>query len=288
MKQYVSLLIYTSAICIAAFSLLSSTAFAQMKDMNPIKGMNHMVITPPENAPVKQEEEKKYVPAPAQHPAQTETNSPAEESKPLEIKDSLVKPEDLKPWGKLSLAVSQNKRDMATLLYELDHNRGEIPPQGLLLSAQTLARAGDMEHAALYYLVGQLRLEFDMARWPSRPSKSYLARKESNARKSEDQALPMADKPDLNNPHQNISTLASNVSVPIFEWLVKDPQRLKRALDQAEIWDLSAPYAYDPGYDLDDPVPFKEWKKLLPHTRNVFFGRMRNLQHNLEKYIGKK
>jgi len=263
-----------------------------MTEQPSVKGMSHMVITPQEKnqkEPVDAATKTKQKYTPTQPEQKQQDTPPPVTKKPLSVKDALVKPEDLKTWDKLSLAATaQNKKDVADLLYILDHDRGEIPPQGLFFAAQSLARAGDMEHAAIYCLAGQLRLEFDIARWPAQPDRAYEERKNINAKKTEDQAQPVTKSPALKSPHEHIMSLSSTVSVPVFEWLLKDPKRLATALDKAENWDLSAPYAYDPGYELPAPVPFEEWTKLLPQTRATYFSRMRNLQHNLEKYIGKK
>ena len=275
-------------------------SFAQMMDSKPM-GMKHMTITQESAPPEKQSSAKKPessanteqdLPQPAikSSPSKPSPKAKAPPTlKPLDIKSAIVKPEQFKTWDKMALAVTARKKgEINKLLVELNTHGSVVPPQGLFLAAQSLAMAGKMEDAALYYMVGQVRMEFDMARWPAQQDLPYTSLKEYNARKSYDQALPTNTAKKTENPHRYVGELSTSVGMPILEWMMSDPERLVKTLDKAEEWDAATAYEYEPGYDLPKPIPFAEWSKKLPKVRAAFFGRMHTLYDNISAYKGTK
>lgn len=288
------------ALFILMYSLMGPTpAFAQMTDIKPM-GMKHIIVTPnasdakaaqTSNIPSKAGNEEQHRPdepamtAPRRKSPPKETVKTAPDLKPLDMKEALVKPEQFKTWDKMALAVTARKKDeINKLLVELRTHGSVVPPQGLFLSAQSLAMAGKMEDAALYYMAGQVRMEFDMSRWPAQQDIAYTNLKDYNARKSYDQGLPINSDKKMVNPHSYVGELSTSVGMPILEWIMADPERLAKSLDRAEEWDAATAYEYEPGYDLPKPIPFAEWSKKLPKVRAAFFGRMRTLYDNISAY----
>ncbi|HRK97053.1 MAG TPA: hypothetical protein PLE43_01100 [Alphaproteobacteria bacterium] len=248
--------------------------------------MKKMVITPNQDSERKELEQKLNTPPPEAEakPEQKENPYPA-----LKIEETLIKPEQLKPWENLSLAATANSpQEINNLILEIETHRGNIPPQGLLLSAKALADAGDMDKATLYLLVAQLRLEFDTNRWPGTKDPQQTKTEDLNAKKSSDQTLPTSTTKTIDNPHAYTQSLSATISPEIFEWVIKDPQKLKALLEQAKEWDAASPYAYKTGYKVTESVPFEDWQNLLIETRESYFVRMNSLQQALEKYSKQK
>ncbi len=289
---------------ILLYSLVGpSPALAQMTESKPM-GMKHMTITP--NAPDakalpngkitdKAGSEEQHLPdkpaitTPPRKSLPKAATATTSGLKPLDMKQALVKPEQFKTWDKMALAVTARKKgEINKLLVELNTHGSVVPPQGLFLSAQSLAMAGKMEDAALYYMVGQIRMEFDMSRWPAQQDIAYTNLKDYNARKSYDQGLPINSEKKMINPHSYVGELSTSVGMPILEWIMADPERLAKTLDRAEEWDAATAYEYEPGYDLPKPIPFAEWSKKLPKVRAAFFGRMRTLYDNISAYKSAK
>lgn len=220
------------------------------------------------------------------------TNPPPTATKPtlpsyteLDTDEALVKEEDLEPWASLSMAVmAQNRAEAEKLVYTIESDKGAVPPKGLFLAAQTLASQKMMKQASLYYLVGQLRLSFDMARWPSYEDEKDKIRLAQDAQKSDDQKAPnQSAGPRIHNPHRGVQDLSETIGQPIIAWLLKDPKRFEALLNEARQWDASAPYLYDTGYKMGASQPFDTWGKLLIKTREAYFSRMNSLLKAMQK-----
>lgn len=223
-------------------------------------------------------------------PAPVQATSPADEKpeveedttpalpvyKPLAPKDALVKPDDLERWDHISdaaLATTPLQINAITHLIEVD--RGAVPPLGLFLAAKSLKDQNMMEQAAVYYFVGQLRLNFDMARWPAFQNKEDVKRRAEDSKKSPDQTAPnLQSPPRIDNPHQEMQDLAAQIGSPIISWVLKDPARMNKVIKQVKEWDESSPYEYLPDYNLGEPVPFEKWEKLLTRTREDYFAQL--------------
>lgn len=203
----------------------------------------------------------------------------------LAVKDSLIKLEALEKWPHLDeAALATTDQDIRKLVYGIEMNRGNIPPQGLFLAAKTLADHHIMERAAVYFFVGQLRLSFDAARWPARDHPDDVKRRAQDKNKTPDQASPNQDTPlRVIDPHSGVRALADSIGQPIMSWAVHDPATFHKILDEVRQWDASAPYAYMPDYDPGDSVPFESWEKLLKQSRENYFSYMANLGRAMEK-----
>lgn len=204
---------------------------------------------------------------------------------PLPIDDALVKVEDLEKWDHLDeAALSHSQKDVSNLIHIIESDRGAVPPQGLFLAAKSLADKNMMEQAAVYFFVGQLRLSFDMQRWPAIENADDLKRKAEDDKKSPEQAAPNRDAPPrIENPHTGIERLAASLGQPIIAWALKDPQRFSEILDKVKSWDAASPYAYLPEYDLTEPVAFEKWERILKKVRDTYFKRMSNLAKAMER-----
>ncbi len=281
---------FRSMILCAAILICGSTAVSSqnLPELNKkVSGMKKMVITPsPEEIKVQESPISSQADVPKDSTPQSE---PENKYSPLDTKDALIKPEELKSWDNLSLAATtQNKADAQKLILEIESHRGIISPQGLFLSAKALSDEGDMEQAAIYLFVAQLRLEFDKARWPVSTPEHIKNMADNNARKSADQALPTATGNKSINPHAYTEQLSSSISPPIFQWVIKDPKRFQTLLDKAREWDMASAYGYKTGYETKDMVPFEQWGDLLNKTREEYFSRMSGLQKALAKYATPK
>lgn len=271
-----------TTILTAIFVLIGAMATSQsglaMPAQSQSVGMHHLTPKPATPVPA---------PADAQPEPEKETQSPAPIPKytALTPKEALVSPEDLEEWNHLSDAASAyTKTNLDKLVYIIESDRGAVPPQGLFLAAKALADQKQMEQAALYFFVGQLRLTFDVTRWPPRANAEDIKRLKQDEKKSPDQASPNGNAaPRIDNPHAGITSIANNISHPILVWAMKDPARLNALMEKVKEWDASAPYAYDTGYPVNDPIPFDKWEKILPKVREDYFTRMNDLTKALSK-----
>lgn len=246
-----------------ALLTLSGSAYAQQSGY---VGMHHLKTNP---APVKPPVEEKPAPEVEEAPALPVYKS-------LMPKDALVKQDDLEKWDHMSeAALAHNDLEIQSLVHVIESDRGAVPPQGLFLAAKSLADHNMMEQAAVYYFVGQLRLEFDMARWPAIQNKDDVKRRAIDSKKTADQAAPNLDSaPRIDDPHQGIKSLGDQIGAPIISWVLKDPARMDKMIKQVKEWDVSSPFEYLPDYDLTDPVPFEKWDKLLTRTRDIYFAQL--------------
>lgn len=244
--------------------MMSGSAYAQQSGY---VGMHHLKTNP---APAKPPVEEK----PASEPEDDTPALPVYKS--LMPKDALVKQEDLEKWDHMSeAALAHSDLEIQKLVHIIESDRGAVPPQGLFLAAKSLADKGLMEQAAVYYFVGQLRLEFDMARWPAIQNKDDVKRRAVDQKKSPDQVAPNLDSaPRIDNPHSGIKNLGDQIGAPIISWVLKDPSRMDKMIKQVKEWDVSSPFEYLPDYDLTDPVPFEKWDKLLTRTRDTYFAQL--------------
>jgi len=204
---------------------------------------------------------------------------------PLKPEDALIKIDDLEEWNHLSeVALAESNQDIKKIIYLIESDRGSVPPQGLILAAKSLFDKGLKEQAALYFIVGQLRLSFDTVRWPSTPNKNDVKRLGEDSKKTSDQSAPNLDKePRIDDPHQGLKNLTSGLGEPIISWMIKDTRRMNMILNKARDWDVSTPYAYLPNYSLNDPVPFEKWPKLLTRVRESYFSEMTKMVKAMER-----
>ncbi len=202
----------------------------------------------------------------------------------LAPKDALLPPDKLTEWPNLGLIVGvKNQDDAVNLVKAIEADRGAVPPQALFLTARILAQYQMMEQAALYYFVGQLRLTFDVTRWPPQVSAEDLARIQAEKSKTPDQRQNSNAIPKFENPHNGIALMAGAISKPILRWAMDDPARMTAVLNAAKEWDASATYAYLPGYDVGKPAAFQDWERALGGVRVAYFASMDNVVKGLKK-----
>ena len=241
----------------------------------PIQGMRHMEITQPVEKIEKSAEADKE-PVLEREAAEPEALPKIKKREPLPLEKALVKLEELKAWPHLSdVAVAQSPEDVKKIVALIEEDPGAVPPQGLFMAAKALADQQKMEEAALYFFAAQLRMMFDVSRWPPRATKEELEAILKESKKNEDQKIPSANSaPKIKNPHAFLSELARQTGSPIIKWTVANPDRLDKVLKEVKAWDESAPYLYLPGYEVGEATPFEQWEKSLPQIRALYFERM--------------
>ena len=263
-------------------AILCAAMPAEAQQQQPYVGMHHLKAnpTPAPAAPAVNEN--------AAAPIPEDTPPAAPVYKALLPKEALVRPDDLEKWNHLDeAALATSDMDVQRLIHVIESDRGAVPPQGLFLAAKSLADRGLMEQAAIYLFVGQLRLEFDMARWPPTPNKEDIKAQEQDQKKTQDQASPSKSKvPRMDNPHTGIKYLGDQIGAPIISWVLKSPQRMDKVIKMTRAWEMSSPYGYLPAYDLTDSVPFDKWEKLLSKTREDYFTRLSNWAKIMAKARG--
>lgn len=251
--------------------------------------MRHMVISPKTEPKVENKAENKVeaAPAPAAKSAVAPIIAPVKppeaappvaaapaERKPLSPTEALRKPEDLKVWSGLAdTVVLQSDEAIDKMIRIVESDPGAVPPQGLLFLARALVSKNRIEEAALYFYVSQVRLAFDSARWPPRLDPEQLKALLAEHKKSPDQQLELPT-PELQNPHQQLVDLSSQIGQPITRWMILDPKHAEATMTKVKAWDESAPYAYQPGYALPQPVAFKDWENLLVRSRTNFYSQI--------------
>lgn len=270
-----------------------------------IGGMHSMTITPMEKKPPQTPLSSSASPIPSGDiplDQSVPTPSPkdsvpapisAQDYIPLPMDKILIRQEDFAPWPSLAqLKPLKSPAQKQALIKAIEDDRAHVSPQILFLAAQLFSLNGDHEHAALYLLVGQLRLSFDQARYagklPSESKNDDVAEKtrDRNKTKTADQALPTANT-DLKQPtraHAQTEQLAQSVAPPIFQWLVKHPAQMSRLIDAARAWDEATPYGYELGYEVGTPAPFDQWPKILKSTRSKYFTQLQQFQGALGGY----
>lgn len=267
-----------------ALILTSGTALAVPQEHQA--GMKHMRVATP---PAAETPAAAPTPAPAAAPAEEKAATlPAR--KPLTIQEALIKQDDLKPWSRYAEIVSlSTPEEVDKMVRVVEADPGSVPPQALLFLARGLADQKRMEDAAVYYYLAQLRLSFDVARWPPRMSPEDMKRVLADKNKTQDQASKTVGSatPQIRNPHEGVVVLASAIGGPITEWMLKEPERADKVMARVNAWDQSATYAYLPNYALPQATPFEEWPKMLPDIRANFFSRMDQFISGLKKIKSK-
>jgi len=267
---------------LATYCITPPYAFAQQK---PSIGLHH--LTPKPAAPV---EQTPVAPTPEKTESPSTNIKTTEQAalptyKTLAPKDALVKIEDLEKWSNLDkAATASSDEDIKNLVYTVESDRGAVPPLGLFLTAKALSDKHQMEQAALYFFVGQLRISFDVSRWPPRANEDDIKRITQDSKKTGDQVSPnMGAEPRINNPHAGVFNLSNAIGQPIIAWAMKDPDHLATIINQAREWDASAPYAYSPDYDLTEPIPFDKWERMLIRVRENYFSHMGKMIDAIKK-----
>lgn len=244
----------------------------------PIQGMRHMEVTQPTEKTAEKTEDPSLSEGDqsVEQGADSEGFPKIEKRAPLPLEKTFVKLEELKEWSHLSdVAMAHSPEDVKKIVMLIEENRGGVPPQGLFLAAKALADQKKMEEAALYFFVAQLRMMFDVSRWPPSATKEELEAARREAKKTSDQRTPSANSmSQVKNPHAFVSELGRQIGLPIIKWTIANPDHFEKVLEEAKAWDESAPYLYLPGYDLGETVPPEKWEKSLSQIRAIYFKRM--------------
>ena len=258
-------------------SLLLALPLSAHAETQSAPTMRHMMVSPKTEPEAKVEEKKAAPPVTAVKPVlapMTVQPAATPERKPLTPTEALRKPEDLKVWSGLAdTVVLQSDDAINKMIRIVEADPGAVPPQGLIFLARALVSKNRIEEAALYFYVSQVRLGFDAARWPPRLDPDQLKALLAEQKKSPDQQLDLPT-PELINPHQQMIDLSSQIGQPITRWMITDSKRAEAVMVKVKAWDESAPYAYQPGYALPQPVAFKDWENLLVRSRTNFYSQI--------------
>ncbi len=258
-------------------SLLLALPLSAHAETQSAPTMRHMMVSPKTEPEAKVEEKKAAPPVVAPKPVlapMTVQPAATPERKPLTPTEALRKPEDLKVWSGLAdTVVLQSDDAINKMIRIVEADPGAVPPQGLIFLARALVSKNRIEDAALYFYVSQVRLGFDAARWPPRLDPDQLKALLAEQKKSPDQQLDLPT-PELINPHQQMIDLSSQIGQPITRWMITDSKRAEAVMVKVKAWDESAPYAYQPGYALPQPVAFKDWENLLVRSRTNFYSQI--------------
>ena len=258
-------------------SLLLALPLSAHAETQSAPTMRHMMVSPKTEPEAKVEEKKAAPPVTAVKPVlapMTVQPAATPERKPLTPTEALRKPEDLKVWSGLAdTVVLQSDDAINKMIRIVEADPGAVPPQGLIFLARALVSKNRIEEAALYFYVSQVRLGFDAARWPPRLDPDQLKALLAEQKKSPDQQLDLPT-PELINPHQQMIDLSSQIGQPITRWMITDSKRAEAVMAKVKAWDESAPYAYQPGYALPQPVAFKDWENLLVRSRTNFYSQI--------------
>ena len=266
-------------------TLLMGVSAHAMPMPNKSTGMHHLSVTTDPNAAATPKTDPSF-PAPGTNtpaPSAPTATTPARAApKPLAAKDALKKTDTLTQWPYYTdILTINNDTALDTVLHRVDIDPGSVPPKGLLLIAKALSDRKRYDEAAFYFYAGQLRANFDMARFPP-----YLPdmKKERGDARTDDQKGKVPDKPiELVNPHESVSVLSLTIGSPISRWAMADPARLASVMARVRDWDLATPYAYLPDYDISHAVSFDQWPALLDKTRADYFARVNQISSGLSR-----
>jgi hypothetical protein len=242
--------------------------------------MKHMSVSP---APVvssqEAEPQEKRQSQPEQKPTKAKVSLPA-----LSMDKALIKPEELKIWPYMADVLDTSRPEkIALTLAKIENDLAFVPPQALILAAQALITQNRMEEAARYFYLGQVRANFDQARWPPQQRQNITQAVPSRTQ-DQQQTVPSATTAEIENPHQSLSSLALSVGEPISRWAFRHPQKFKSLLEEVQTLDAGTAYAYLPSYPLTPPRPFSEWPELLKTSRSAYFSRMQDLINSIGNY----
>lgn len=218
--------------------LLAAPAYAQEKQAGT--GMKHIIITQPPAEEVRTQ--KVTEPAPEQvEKKQTASSAPpasAEKEEPVKKSDYFVPLEKVSPWAMLDEALSDNKEQQQIALNAAEKDMGIAPPIGLLFISKILASQNRVDDAALYFFMAQLRAQFDAKR--------------------------------LNRRTPDVAFVQSSQDIgsQITKWLLGDKARVRKLIDRIAVTEAQTVYAYDPGFNAQEPLPMEEWEKERAKVEN--------------------
>ena len=223
-------------VVVLIFAVLSNPVGAETTYIQPKeRGMSHVIITPSAKAEDKEQPVQKEVIA---------TPSNENKAKKKQTPFQLVTFEELKPWSYLYDLKSRNTTRQDFALQKLDNAPSQAPPEALIRASELLHARGQLEKAALYNYVAQLRTRFDFER------------------------LPPANEA----TRHNRTLLSKRVNAKITPWVLADNARAADIFDKVEAWDKTVSYSYLPAYEIGNNRPDEEaWPDLLDVVRARYF-----------------
>lgn len=138
---------------------------------------------------------------------------------------------------------SKNSRENAMRIISSDLST--VPPIFLYEASKILAQQGDLENAAEYFLIAELRYEFDKKRFsPKRSSKR--------------------------DPRKLFPFISAHTGRYIRPYLAKNSKRFELILDKVSLIDKNTPYHYHPNYPFTDKLDYEKMEDAATENRDAF------------------
>ncbi|MGE4313010.1 MAG: hypothetical protein AB7E85_01900 [Pseudobdellovibrionaceae bacterium] len=254
MMKYAARLIFSFCLVLP---LIGQGANAQTLLEPKARGMSHVTITSDEAM------EDEAAPAAAPIPTTKTQEQPAaspvrktEEDKDdmadiqsRDVKDYFVPVNKLVAWRYMNDLLSRQTAPVDKALRELEADPSVVPPKALLFAAEAYTRRHQIEKAALYYYLAQLRSRFDLARFPVTSSAPYDYGAELNR-------------------------MSLSIAQPINEWALADQERSAKLFDDVQALERITPYAYKPTFpipDVNDRPKSGTWPTLHKDVAKDYF-----------------
>lgn len=256
-KKVTSVLKLLFAALFVLFFGFFADSHAQTLHEPKAKGMSHVIVI---DTPEEQEKqpsalsdtEKPTAPKPSPQETSAQDNEDEGHISPSlsrEVSAYFVPVNDLKGWRYMNDLLSRQSARVDKALRELESDPSIVSPKGLLFAAEAYTKRHQMEKAARYYYLAQLRSRFDLARFPVTPSAPYDYGAE-------------------------LSRLSLTIGQPISAWALSDPQRSAKLFDDVQAMERETPYAYKPGFpipDVKDRPKSGTWPKLHKDVQKEYF-----------------
>ncbi len=175
------------------------------------------------------------------------------------IKDKMTDPipyftkeEDLKEWPYLKSLLSSDPARQKMAIEYLEAHPEQVSPMVLLLATEYFLTQNKKEKAALYLYASQLRVRFDMERWPIVNESGISARKKTH-------------------PATETLLLSTTIAQGIYGWSLAQKPRFLKIMETLKEWDKATPYAYRPFYEIPSSTEIETWTETLGQTRTDFF-----------------
>ncbi|MBI1326637.1 MAG: hypothetical protein GC136_03240 [Alphaproteobacteria bacterium] len=217
------------------FLFITSPVWAEPATTNSMK---HMQVTQPAPDPV---QKKEITPAPEKTSPLPEEDKTAPQLEPEKetTKENYFMPlEKTAPWAMMDEIISENKEQQQIAINAAEKDASIVPPMGLLFVSKRLAAQNKIDDAALFFFLAQLRAQFDAKRL---------------SRKTPDVAFIQS---------------SQGTGTRVTKWLLADSNRIKRLMERLSVMEAQTAYAYDPGFNSQNPQPMEEWEKLRARVEN--------------------
>lgn len=202
--------------------------------------------------------------------------------KPLDETSALIPVDQLKDFDQLNLFMALRNDDQIEKAKKIvTLTPDAVPPIAYYYLAHAIANTNDMEAAAFYYYVAELRNTFDALRFPA--YRLEPKNKNQPTTKTTDQigAVPQTS-PRFVDPRGAFNDMTASLGRPIRAWIVKHPDKFRTVLARVKLWDAATAYRYRPPYDLSSAVDFKTWPDMLKTARVSFFETQNSIAAQLD------